>query len=208
MLRKIIPRQENFFGLFQQAADELVGAAKEFNRMLKDLPHASQYAKIISDHEETGDSVARSTFDLLHKTFITPFDRNDIHQLTGKLDDILDVFNRTAQRICLYQLEKLPEGIQKIACLSLDAAQLIKDAFKQLDNLKHAASIIQYCRQINEMDSRAETIMLEGVGNLFANENDFKYLLKVKEVFEYSKLIISECHGLADIIKGIVLEYS
>ncbi len=208
MLKKILPKQENFFELFQQAAHQLVGAAEQFSNLIKDLSNADDYADRIAEHEATADNFARDTFDLLHKTFITPFDRHDIHQLTRKLDDILDVMNRTAQRITLYQLKSLPSGIEQIAKLTLDATQLIKMALKQLENLKNTPAIIQHCRSITEADNHAEQIMLKGVGQLFAEENDFKYLLKTKEIFEYSKSILSECHDLADIIKGIVLEYS
>lgn len=208
MLKKFIPRQDNFFAYFQKAAHELVAAAKQFVELIQHPSQAGSYVRAIAEHEDTGDSVTRETFDLLHKTFITPFDRNDIHQLTRKLDDILDTINRTAQRIALYQFETLPEGITKIGNLVMLSATSIKDILKQLENLKNAPTIIQLCRSVSQTDGDSEQIMLEGVGRLFAETTDFKYLLKTKEVFEYSKSILRECHDLADIIKGIVLEYS
>jgi uncharacterized protein Yka (UPF0111/DUF47 family) len=208
MLKKFIPRQDNFFVCFQKAAYELVAAAKQFVEMIQHPSQAQNYARLIAEHEDMGDSITRETFDLLHKTFITPFDRNDIHQLTRKLDDILDTINRTAQRIRLYQYDRLPQGITQIGNLVMQAATSIKDILKQLENLKNTPTIIQLCRAISQADSDGEQIMLEGVGELFAQDTDFKYLLKTKEIFEYSKSILRECHDLADIIKGIVLEYS
>ncbi len=208
MFKKLLPKQDNFFELFQQAAHQLVSAAELFVRLMQDLAGTEQYAKDIAEHEAIADNCARATFDLLHKTFITPFDRHDIHQLTRKLDDILDMINRTTQRIALYQLTSLPLGLQQISQCVLEAAVATRTALKQLEYLKNAPEIIRLCRAISEADNKAELIMLQGVGDLFAQEMDFKLLLKTKEIYEYSTYIVRECHDLADIVKGIVLEYS
>jgi len=208
VLKKLLPKQDNFFKLFQQAAYHLVGAAEEFVQLIADLGNTETHAKAIAEHETMADNCARDSFDLLHKTFITPFDRHDIHQLTRKLDDVLDTINRTTQRIALYQIVQLPDDIKKIADLVLIASQSLRTALKELENLKNAADIIRLCRAVNEASGQAEQIMLEGVGKLFLEENDFKYLFKTKEIYEYSTSIMRKCHDLADIIKGIVLEYS
>lgn len=208
MLKKLLPKQENFFVLFQEAARELVGAAEQFVNLIGDLSQADHYAEIISKHETVADNWAMASFDLLHKTFITPFDRHDIHQLTRKLDDILDLMNRTAQRIRLFQVKVLPRQFAQIAQLVLNSSIAIRSALKQIEHLKNAETIIQLCRSISENDSKSEQIMLDGVSELFLEEQDFKRLLITKELYEYSTQIISECHDLADIVKGIVLEYS
>ena len=208
MLKKLLPKQNNFFQLFQKAADHLVGAAEQFLLLIKHLDASEQYAKLISDHEIAADNCAKQTFDLLHQTFITPFDRHDIDQLTRKLDDILDMINRTTQRITLYKIKALPENIERIAILGLEASRSIRTAIKELANLKNANDIVKICRAINNASSEAEAIMLQGLGHLFAETDDVKHLLKIKEIYEYSTYIVRECHGIADIIKGIVLEYS
>lgn len=208
VFKKLIPTQNNFFGLFQEAAHQLVAAAEQFSCLTKDLPKASHYAKQIGQHEATADDSALATFDLLHKTFITPFDRYDIHQLTRGLDDVIDLINRSAQRIVLYQLEVLPEEISQIAELIVNAANAIRSAVHELEHLKHASAIIQKCHSISEFDRQAEQTMLRGLSKLFSQENDFKRLLKLKEIYEYCTYVLRECHNLADVIKGIVLEYS
>ncbi len=208
MFKKLLPKQENFFELFEQAAHQLESAVEYFFRLVQNLEHAVEYSKHIAEHEATADNYARATFDLLHKAFITPFDRHDIHRLTRKLDDILDLVNRTTRRIVIYQFTKLPDGIEKIAEIVLYAVRCLKTILKQLKNLKHASDIIQLCHSVNEADSRAEQIMLEGVAKLFLEEQDIKYLLQAKEIYEYTTGIVHECHDLADIVKGIVLEYS
>lgn len=208
MLKKLLPKQENFFELFQQAAHQLVCAAEQFSYLINDLSQTEHYASVIAHHEAIADNCALASFDLLHKTFITPFDRHDIHQVTRKLDDILDVINRTSQRIKLFQIKELPPEFSQIAQLVLNSAMAIKTALKQIEHLKNAETVIQLCRSIGENDSKSEHIMLRGVSQLFLEESDFKRLLIVKELYEYSTQIISECHDLADVVKGIVLEYS
>jgi uncharacterized protein Yka (UPF0111/DUF47 family) len=208
MLKRLLPKQYNFFGLFQQAAHLLVCSAEQFVELTKNLSQADIYAKKIGDFEAAADDCTLTTFDLLHKAFITPFDRQDLHQLTRRLDDIVDLINRNTQRIVLYRLESLPGEMQQIAELTLSAACAIKIAINHLDNLKNAAAIIQRCHAISEIDHQAEQIMLRGIGRLFAEEQDFKHFLKIKEVYEHSTAVVQQCHDLADVIKDIVLEYS
>lgn len=208
MLKRLLPKQNNFFELFQKAAHLLVCAAEQFVELTKNLQQADTYAKKINEFETVADDCTLATFDLLHKTFITPFDRYDLHQLTLRLDDILDMINRNAQRIVLYQLKSLPGEIQQIAELTLNAANAINGAILHLDNLKNASAIVQRCHAISEIDRQAEQTMLKGIGKLFMEENDFKHLLKIKEVYEYSTEVVQKCHDLADVIKDIVLEYS
>ncbi len=208
VLKRLLPKKDSFFELFEQAAYQLESAAEQFVNLVHDLNHSRDYAKLIADHEAKADNCARATFDLLHKAFITPFDRHDIHTLTRKLDDILDIINRTTRRIVLYQFTNLPPGIIKIAESVLQAVRALRQALSQLNNLKHASEIIKLCNLVSEADSNSEKTMLEGVDTLFLEEHDFKYLLKSKEIFEYSVDIVHECHDLADVIKGIVLEYS
>jgi uncharacterized protein len=105
MLSRFLPKQENFFILFQQASDQLSKAAEALHSLVNDLPAIAAHARRIADYERHADEVALHTYALLHKTFITPFDRNDINALTGKLDDILDSINHLAQRFIIIILQ-------------------------------------------------------------------------------------------------------
>jgi hypothetical protein len=208
VLKRFLPQQSNFFELFQQAAHHMVAGAEQFAALTKDLAHAKNYADKIQEQETSGDDCALATFELLRKAFVTPFDRYDLHQLTRRLDDILDLINRNAQRIVLYKFTTVPEELQRIADLTLTATKALKAAISQLENMKNASAIIQRCYAITEIDHQAEKTMLQGVGKLFEEETDFKPLLKLKEVYQYSMEVVQQCHDLADVIKEIVLEYS
>jgi len=208
MLKRLLPRQDSFFLLFQQAAQKLKLAALDFCNMLQNLDKQQYYVDIIAKHEQEADQIANNTFELLHKSFITPFDRNDIHALTGKLDDTIDLINRIAQRFPFYELKNLPEETIKLSEISIEVAQHVKDAIFYLHSLKNAQLIFKHCKEIDRLESKAHLVVLAGEKKLFLYENDFKQFFKIKEIYAHIKLVINRCQDVGNILKGIVLEYS
>jgi len=206
--RLLLPRQDDFFKLFQRAADKLVLASTEFSQLLKDLPNQQHHVDMIAKHEEEADQITLETFELLHKTFITPFDRNDIHELTSNLDDILDLINRIAQRFPFYELKSLPPEMIQLAELSNEATNHLKSSIFLLHSLKNSTDILKYCNDIDTVESRAHLVVLAGEKKLFTEENDFKQFFKLKEIYGHTKLVINRCQDVANILRGIVLEYS
>lgn len=208
MLAKLIPQQKNFFPLFRQAAETMVKAASEFAEMVKHLDQAPMYANAIDSYEREADQVALLTYQLLHKTFITPFDRNDINMLTTQLDDILDRMHRVAQRIVIYQLTNVPTELVTMADLNVSVAKIVKTLIEQLDSLKNQNIILEGSLKINQLENDAEAILLQGIGSLFTNETDFKRLLQLKEIYEQTKGVINSCQDTANLVKSIMLEYA
>ncbi|MBX3709225.1 MAG: DUF47 family protein [Gammaproteobacteria bacterium] len=208
MLKRLLPRQEKFFQLFQQAADKLVLASTEFSNMLQNLGNQQYYVDQIAKHEEEADQVAHMTFELLHKTFITPFDRHDIHQLTSTLDDVIDLINRIAQRFPFYQLLSIPDEMIKLSQLSAEATTHLKASIYCLHSLNNSAEIFKHCNEIDKVESKAHQVVLAGEKKLFMDEQDFKQFFKLKETYSHIKSVINRCQDVANILKGIVLEYS
>lgn len=208
MLKRFLPREEGFFDFFQRTADILTITAIQFHAMLNDLEHQQQYVDAIASYEHDGDRIAHTTFGLLHKTFITPFDRHDIHQLTSRMDDILDLINRCAQRFPFYHLKSVPEEMIKLAKLSVEASMLLKEAIYRLSSLKKSNEILNFCQGIDHIESEAHQVVLAAEKDLFINENDFKHFFKLKEIYSQTKAVINHYQDVANIIKGIVLEYS
>lgn len=208
MLKRFLPRQDNFFKLFQNTADTLVTATTEFHAMLHNLDKQQQYVDAIQHYEEAADQITHHTFKLLHQTFITPFDRYDIHKLTSGLDDILDLINRCAQRFPFYQLTEVPDEISKLAELSMQASMLLNQAVYRLRSLSKSDEILKCCDDIDKIESEAHKVVLAGEKNLFLHENNFKQFFKLKEIYAQTKLVINRCQDVANLIKGIVLEYS
>lgn len=208
MLKRLIPQEKGFFARFQEVAERVLHAAQQFKMLVSDLEQAGNYTKVIEEDANTGDKITRGTFDLLHKTFITPFDRYDIHKLASNMDDVLDLFNTTAQKISLYQIKKMPQEFQSLADMAYRVASLVQSAVHYLGSLKRSEDILNDCRQILKLRDEAENLSMTGIAQLFENESDFKELLKVKEVYESVKRIFDKAHNLANIMKGIVLEYA
>jgi len=208
MLKKFLPRQEGFFTLFEKTADTLVSATTQFHTMLKDLPNQQQYVDAIAGFEGEADKITHHTFELLHKTFITPFDRYDIHKLTGGLDDILDLINRCAQRFPFYHLQSVPNDMVKLAELSMQASIFLNKAIYHLHNLSKSTEIFKNCDSIDNVESEAHQVVLSGEKDLFFTENNFKEFFKQKEIYAQTKLVINRCQDVGNMIKGIVLEYS
>lgn len=208
MLKRLLPRQDSFFQLFQKAADKLVLASTEFTHLLQHLDNQQHYVDAIAKHEEEADQIAHTNFELLHRTFITPFDRHDIHELTGTMDDILDLINRIAQRFPFYQLKSVPDEAIKLSQLSAEATGHLKASIYCLHSLNNSAIIFEHCNEIDHVESKAHQVVLAGEKKLFLEENDFKQFFKIKEIYGHTKLVINRCQDVANILKGIVLEYS
>lgn len=208
MLKRLLPRQDNFFERFRLAADKLVITATEFSNMLQNLSNQQHYVDAIAKHEQEADDIAHATFELLHKTFITPFDRYDIHQLTSTLDDTIDLINRIAQRFPYYQFKTVPNELITLSKLSAEATEHLKKAIYSLHSLKNSETIFHHCNNIDNVESKAHVIVLAGEKKLFLEENNFKEFFKLKETYNHTKLVINRCQDIANILKGIVLEYS
>jgi len=208
MLKRFLPQQGDFFQLFQKIVDILIDSTTQFHAMLLNLNNQQDYVDAISKNEKEADKLAHTTFMLLHKTFITPFDRYDIHQLTSHLDDILDLVNRCTQRFPYYELNSVPKEIITLAEISMKASLLLKQAIYRLDSLKKTEEIFSFCEQIDTLESNAHQIVLVGERALFKDEKDFKQFFKLKEIYAQTKLVINRCQDVGNIIKGIILEYS
>lgn len=208
MLKRLLPRQDKFFILFQQAVEKLALASNDFSEMLQHLDQQQYYVDSIAKHENEADQIAHTNFELLHKTFITPFDRHDIHELTSTIDDIIDLINRIAQRFPFYELKTVPSEMIQLSLLSTEAVYHLKKAIYCLPSLKNSQVIFSHCNQIDHVESKAHQVVLAGEKKLFMDEQDFKTFFKLKEIYAHSKLVINRCQDVANILKGIVLEYS
>lgn len=209
MLKFLFPREEDFFQLFQSAAEEFLSVIKHFKVLLRqNIENRSSTLEIIRDHEKRADVIINNTFEKLHKTFITPFDRYDIHRFIKKLNEGIEAVLGAAERIEIYKPKIIPNELQEMAELGLKSAEAIHMATKSLHRLKNVSQVLQYCEEVKNLESKGEKLLLAGTAKLFKEENDAKELLKTKEIYDYTKFILNECEVVANILKDIVLEYS
>lgn len=208
MFGSIIPREGKFFDLFKDLAVQIVEAAIEFRKMAEDPDHYESHYRIIKDHEHKADNITHQTIDLLHKTFITPMDRDDIKTLVSELDDILDLIDAAASRVFLYNTGPLTKEAIELAEVCLQSVLKVQVAVGLLDNLKHPEEILRICVEVHRLENEADHILRNAVAKLFAEEQDTRRLIKFKEVYELLEKVTDCCEDVANTIDGIVVEYS
>jgi len=205
---QIMPKEGRFFDMFRDLASCIVQAADEFNELLANPSEYERRASLIKDIEHRGDEITHQTVELLHKTFITPLDREDIHQLISKMDDILDFIEAASQRVFLYDLQNVPDEGKELGTLCAQSAKLIQSSVSQLDNLKNPDDLIRQCVEINRLENDADVVLRGAMAKLFREETDVKQLIKLKEIYEMLETVTDRCEDVANIIEGIVLEYA
>ena len=180
-LKIFVPKDHSFFPLFEADADNLVKAAEELVKLMKTTnpEEWDTINKDIRDIEHIGDEITNNTYQQLNKSFITPFDREDIHELTAHIDDVVDSINGISRRVCLYKPKKLHPVYTELSELILEGAKQIENA---IHGLKDAADnrqlIMKACEKVKEIEHNADEVYFSGVSDLFENENDSRELLK------------------------------
>lgn len=208
MLARFIPREGKFFDLFRRSAELIVEGSVEFEKMLSDLSHAESYASKIKSIEHEADEVTHTTVETLHMTFITPLDREDILKLISKMDDILDFIEAAAERVSLYQITTATPELKALANVCVRSARDVQRVINELENLKKSVDIRKICVEINRLENEADGILRAGMAKLFREETDVKQLIKFKEIYELLETVTDCCEDVANIVEGIVLEYS
>jgi predicted phosphate transport protein (TIGR00153 family) len=208
MFSRVGTSEKRFFELFNEIADLIVEAVLEFQKMVNDLSDAEAHSKTIKDLEHRADKTTHQTIELLHKTFITPLDREDIHKLITELDDILDFIEAASQRIFLYDIKQLTPEARDLAEVCSQSASCVQKAVHGLSNLKNVDLIRQNCIEINRLENEADNILRSGMAKLFREEPDTRQLIKMKEIYELLETVTDRCEDVANVIDGIVLEYA
>ncbi|HNQ82687.1 MAG TPA: DUF47 family protein [Bacteroidales bacterium] len=206
--QKLVPKDKKFFPMFESQADLIVVAAGKLNEIFitNDPERHAVLIREIKDLENQGDEVAHQIFDELDKTFITPFDREDIHQLTSTLDDVLDFINGSSQRIRLYRLKSFPAEFVRFSSVLLSGANEIRSAVRELYNLKRPEMIRQACIRVNEVENQADDLYHFVISDLFENEKDAIELIKKKEVLQTMERASDRMEDVADVLKTIIIK--
>lgn len=208
MLKRFMLRENNFFRLFNEGIHQLVQVSELFQKMIENLGHHQEYFQALSAIEQKGDATTRAAFSLLHKTFITPFDRYDIHRLVSKLDQIVDSIHLTTVYLQVQEIETVPAEMLILGNLSIRSSKMLETAISQLSSLENSPEILKCCDAVSDTEDTAQELLATGLARLFREENDLKYLMKINEIYKNIKKVIEGYQDLANIIRTIVLEYA
>jgi predicted phosphate transport protein (TIGR00153 family) len=208
MLSRLMPREGNFFELFNAHAERIVEGSRELQAMINGFNEVEKHAQRIDDAERAADKITHEAITLLHKTFITPFDRDQIHQLITRMDDILDLMQDVAESVVLYDIRKITPESRQLAEICQMCCERVRTAVSLLKNVKDSEAILKTCQEIDRLESDADRVMRAAMSKLFRDEADVKQLIKLRTIYELLENITDRCEDVANLIEGIVLENS
>ena len=204
---KWLPQEYGFYDFFEKHADLGTEGARLLARFLEDLEFPGPKARRIKEVEHEADVITHQTFDTLHKTFVTPIDRNEIHHLASALDDIVDAMEAAAERLWLYEITLATPEARHLSKNLVDATTQLKMALQGLRDVKRdREKILAACVEINRIENENDETLREGLAKLFKEEKDPVLIMKWKEIYEILEEATDRCEDAADVIEGVVLE--
>jgi len=208
MLRRLLPREEDFFGLFERHAALAVEGAREMQRLVQGGQNTRVLAARIKEIEHECDVLTHACVERLHKTFITPFDRDDIHRLITRMDDVMDYIEEAAVSVMLYELVEMTQPARELADVLVRSTEAIAIAVGGLKNVKQSAGILKACIEVNRLENEGDEILRNALASLFREAKDPLLVLKWKAVYEALEIATDRCEDVANIIEGVVLEHA
>ena len=214
MFRKLLPREGNFFELFNDHGAHITAGANAFMALVKnygDLTLREKYAAEVDAAERAADKVTAEVHRELHRTFITPIDREQIHGLINSMDDILDLLQDSSEVMALYDLQSINDDVIRLADISVRCCERVQHVVTLLPKLRDAEvadAAVKTCEEIDRLESDADRVMRSAMSRLFREEPDTRELIKLKAVIEHLESISDRCEDVANLIEGIVLENS
>jgi predicted phosphate transport protein (TIGR00153 family) len=209
MFGRLMPREGRFFDLFNRHADEIISGSEalaELMRQYSDVASRRLHIDRIDAVEKSADRITHETVALLHKTFVTPFDRDDIHKLISNMDDILDLIQDVAESAMLFDLQRITPEAQQLAELNEMCCKRVQMAVRMLPTMDNAEAILKLCREIDQLESDADRVMRAAMSKLFRDESDVRQLIKLKQIYELLEAVSDKCEDVANLLEGVVLE--
>ena len=211
---KLLPREGNFFELFDLHGAFIVEGARAFILLIQNYADPSlreKYANEVGSAERQADRITAEVNRLLHKTFITPIDREQIHGLINAMDDILDLLQDATETMSLYDVRAMTEEVLRLGDISAKCCERVQHAVSLLPKISQVATAeaaIKTCEEIDKLESDADRVMRSAMSRLFREETDVRELIKLKAIYELLESISDRCEDVANLIEGVVLENS
>jgi predicted phosphate transport protein (TIGR00153 family) len=202
-----LTRDKLFWDAFTRHADTSVQAAALLREMLETPAEGERLGQEIKDLEHQGDKITHDCVLALHQTWITPLDREEIHALISKLDDVLDFIDAVAERVQLYEIRAATPEALELAGVLQDITGEIQKAVTALQDIKNAKGLLDLCVSINQHENQADSIFRRGLARLFKEFKDPLEVMKWRDIYESLETATDRAEDVANIIEGIVLEH-
>jgi predicted phosphate transport protein (TIGR00153 family) len=205
---RLLPHDASFFGFFEQQGKKTVEGCRAFLSMVEEANNLQSHAQRVKQIEHECDDITHAVVEQLHKTFITPIDRNDIYRLITKMDDIMDFVEAAADRLALYEIPTMTQEVGELARCLVSSAEHVLGAVTSIRDLKRPNGILDHCIEINRLENVADQLLRSALARLFREEKDPIAVIKWKEIYETLESATDRCEDVANIIEGVVLENS
>jgi predicted phosphate transport protein (TIGR00153 family) len=209
IIAKLVPRENRFFELFNSHASLIAEASGVLVGLLRDYASAGERAgriDRINDLEHNADRITHQTVALLQTIFVTPLDRDDIHRLISRMDDVLDLMQDAAESLSLYDVQEVTEPAVELASLLQTCCVRMQSAVALLSNMRNAPEAMKLCREIDNLESQADRVMRAAISRLFREEPDIRQVIKLKAIYEMLETATDKCQDVANLIENITLQ--
>ena len=200
---QLIPRDGKFYDLFNDQAKNIYEAAQKLVILFRDFNDVEKRVAEIKVAEHKGDQITRSVMTKLNQTFITPFDREDIHALSSALDDVMDLVDAAASRLITYKVKFVTPGSSQLADVILRGAEIL---VKAISELKRPQNILKYCEQLNQIEEESDRIKGECIAKLFEDSTLPIEVIKWKEIYEVLEAATDKCEDVSDVLATVALK--
>jgi predicted phosphate transport protein (TIGR00153 family) len=204
----LVPREARFFTLFEESAKNAEAVALKLKELLCNWNNVEKDVQTIIEMEHTGDGFTHEIIALVHRTFVTPFDREDIALLAHSLDDIVDFIESSADAMNLYKIEAPTERSKELADIIYQTAAEVHKAITELQQRLDLKHILAHCVEINRLENMADKIYREALAELFKDSKDIPYIIKWREIYEYMETATDRCEDVANVLEGVALKYA
>ncbi len=205
----MLPKDKKFYPLFDQAAANMVVIAKALESALKaDSVTRLQSHERIDHLEKQGDEITHAIMKEAGSTFIIPFDREDIQQLAMAIDDVVDYICGASKRLDLYKIHNILPSMVRLAEIIVLSATELQTAITEMRNLRNFRSVRQHLQRIHELENEADKVMNDTIAEMFRNETDAMYILKMKEVITFLETATDKCEDASNVIESVIIKFS
>jgi len=201
----LIPKDTSFFQMFSEMSDNLVTGARTLVELFANYRDVERAIDTVQKIERHGDELTHNVLTKLNQTFITPFDREDIHQLASSLDDVLDFVNASGARLVMYRITNPPPAAGELSKIILLQSQELQKAVSLLQKQKNG-DVLAHCVEINRLENEADQVSQNGIATLFDNEKDPINLIKTKELLEFLERATDKAEDAANVLETVVLK--
>ncbi|MBE9500877.1 MAG: DUF47 domain-containing protein [Dehalococcoidia bacterium] len=202
----LLPREEKFFDLFEESAQNLVRAACLFAELLRNWEDVEEKVRQLTELEHHGDNITHRIIAQLHGTFVTPIDREDIAQLAQRMDDVMDFIEAAAVRIVLYGIDKPTERAKEVADVLVRVTTEVGEAIPRLRHRRELSHMREHCIEINRLENEADAVRRSALAELFHEQVDVTNVIKWMEIYENMENAVDSCEDIADILEGVMIK--